>query len=183
MAPLTTSEMDCIHKLKAESFTPMQIHAQLVKDRRRRRQQGPDLTTVRRFVKGKTHKRAVTETRGRKKKLSVANVKAMDRARDKLTTQAVCEREISWDEVVRKARVPSVHRTTAAKHMLRELGVKALRPRAKLTRSNIDSVLTRGMPPGYPRTTIGFDIYNYSAQRSFAPRWRYWRHSTQLGHN
>ena len=92
MAPLTTSEMDRIHKLKAESLTPMQIHEQLVKDRRRRK---PDLTTVRRFVKGKTHKRATTETRGRKKKLSVANVKAMDRARDKLLTQADCERESS----------------------------------------------------------------------------------------
>ena len=62
----------------------------------------------------------------------------MDRARDKLITQGDREREISWDEVVRKVRVPSVHRTTAAKHMLRELGVKALRPRAKLTRSKID---------------------------------------------
>ena len=133
MAPLTTSGMDRIHKFKAESFTRMQIHAQLVMDRRRRRQQGPDLTTVRRFVRGKTHKRAVAETRGRKKKRSVANVKAMDRARDKVITQAGCEREISWDEVVRQARVPSVHRTTATKHMLRERGVKALRPRAKLT--------------------------------------------------
>ena len=95
MAPLTTREMDRIHKLKAESFTPMQIHEQLVKDRRRRRQQGPDLTTARRFVQWKTQKRATTETRGRKKKLSVANVKAMDRARDKLLTQADCERESS----------------------------------------------------------------------------------------
>ena len=135
MAPLTTSEMDRIHKLKAEPLTPMQIHEQLVKDRRRRK---PDLTTVRRFVKGKTHKRATTETRGRKKKLSVANAKAMDRARDKLITQGDREREISWDEVVLKVRVPSVHRATAAKHMLRELGVKVLHPRAKLTRSKID---------------------------------------------
>ena len=137
MAPLTTSGMDRIHKFKAESFTRMQIHAQLVKDRRRRRQ-GPDLMTVRRIVRGKTHKRAVAETRGRKKKRSVANVKAMDRGRDQVITQAGYEREISWDEVVRQARVPSVHRTTATKHMLRERGVKALRPRAKLTRSSID---------------------------------------------
>ena len=90
----------------------------------------------------------------------------MDRARDKLITQGDREREISWDEVVRKVRVPSVHRTTAAKHMLRELGVKALRPRAKLTRSNIDSVLTRGMPPqatpGQPSVLI-FTITQPSA--------------------
>ena len=62
----------------------------------------------------------------------------MGRARDKLITQGDREREISWDEVVLKVRVPSVHRATAAKHMLRELGVKVLHPRAKLTRSKID---------------------------------------------
>ena len=78
------------------------------------------------------------DARGRKKSLSNANLNATDRTRDKLITQADGEREISWDEVVRKSRVPAVHRTTVVNHMKRELGIQAMRPRAKLTRNNID---------------------------------------------
>ena len=70
--------------------------------------------------------------------MTPTNLKTMDRVRDELLTKADCEREISWDEVIRKARVRKVDRTTAAKHMKKELGVTALRPRAKLTRNDID---------------------------------------------
>ena len=57
-------ELDNIHQWKSESCSPLGIHRRLVADRRRKRLAGPDLTTVRRHVKGKTFKRAVaTETR------------------------------------------------------------------------------------------------------------------------
>ena len=46
----TKAEMDNVQKWGAASWTPVQIHAALVKDRKRRRQNGPDLTTVRRFA-------------------------------------------------------------------------------------------------------------------------------------
>ncbi len=134
----TDAELDKILKWKADSRTPIEIHNQLVKDRKRLKQKGPDLTTVRRFLKGSTHQRSATETRGRKRALTPTNLKTMDRVRDELLTKADCEREISWDEVIRKARVRKVDRTTAAKHMKKELGVTALRPRAKLTRNDID---------------------------------------------
>ena len=132
------AEKDTIQKLVAQGSTPKEIQARLAKDRRRRRQDGPDLTTVRRFVKGKTFKRSSKETRGRKTKLSLANLRTIDRVRDELITKTKGEREITWDEVIRKSRVPNVERSTAAKLMQAQFGVKARRPRAKLTRSDID---------------------------------------------
>ena len=152
----TKAEMDNVQKWGAASWTPVQIHAALVKDRKRRRQNGPDLTTVRRFAKGKAHKRSAKERRGRKTTLSAANLNTMERTRDNLVTKAECEREITWGEVVRKARVPNVDRTTAAKHMKRKFGVQAMRPRGKLTRNDIDEAerkricnKLRKLPRGY----------------------------------
>ncbi len=62
----TKAEMDNVQKWSAASWTSVQIHAALVKDRKCRRQNSPDLTTVRRFANGKTHKRSAKERRGRK---------------------------------------------------------------------------------------------------------------------
>ena len=135
---LSDTEMDNIQKWKASSWTAVQIHKRLSTDRGRRRQAPPDLTIVRRFVKGKTFKQSATETLGRKKSLSVADLRTMDRVRNELITKADGEREVTWGEVIRKSRVATVDRSTAAKHMHAELGVKPRRPRAKLTRNDID---------------------------------------------
>jgi hypothetical protein len=134
----TDAEQDNMHKWKAQPWTPNQIHARLAKDRARRGQPAPDPTTVRRFVNGKTFKRSAAETRGRKNKLSATNIRTMDRVRDEIITKAKGEREVTWEEIIRKSRVPTVDRSTAAKHMKKSLGVKPHRPRAKLIRSEAD---------------------------------------------
>ena len=53
---------------KEGGHTPIEIHARLVKGRKaeKPKRKGPDLTTVRRYIKGKTFKRSAVETRGRK---------------------------------------------------------------------------------------------------------------------
>ena len=71
-------ELDNTHRWKSESCSPAGIHRRLVADRRRKRLAGPDLTTVRRYVKGKTFKRAAVESRGRKRVLSDTNLAAID---------------------------------------------------------------------------------------------------------
>jgi len=108
-----------MQKWKSESLTPVQIHARLVRDRARRKQEGPDLTIVRRLLKGKPHKRSTVEVRGRKRSLSRANLHAMT-------------------EVISKSRVPGVDRSTAAKHMKEKFDVKARPPWLKPARSKID---------------------------------------------
>ena len=163
----TEAEMDNVQKWKAQSWTPTQMHDRLVKDRRRRRQSGPDLTTVRRFVRGKTFKRSAAETRGRKKTLSPANLNTMNRVRDELITKTDGEREITWDEVVHKSRVPTVDRSTASKHMKEAFGVQARRPRAKLTRNDIDEAerkricnTLRKLPRKYWTTSVHLTMDN-----------------------
>ena len=131
-------ELDNMQKWKSESLTPVQIHARLVRDRARRKQYGPDLTTVRRFLKGKSHKRSTVELRGRKRSLSDANLHAMNRVRKQLVQKADGEREVTWTEVISKSRVPGVDRSTAAKHMKEKFDVKARPPRLKPARSKID---------------------------------------------
>ena len=134
----SATELDNMQKWKSEPMTPSQIHARLMRDRKRRKQQGPDLTTVWRFLKGKSHKRSAVETGVRKRSLSDANLNAMDRARKLLIKKADGDREVIWGEVISKSRVLTVDPSTAAKHMKDKFGVTARPPRLKPARSKLD---------------------------------------------
>ena len=61
----------------------------------------PDITTVRRAVRGTSFKRARVETRGAKKTLSTANLHALDRARLRLIKKADNDSEVHWEDVMR----------------------------------------------------------------------------------
>ena len=131
-------ELDNIHQWKSESCSPLGIHRRLVADRRRKRLAGPDLTTVRRHVKGKTFKRAAAEVRGRKRALSDKNLATLDRVRGQLITKVDGDREVTWAEVMAKARAPKVCPSTVAKYMKDKFGVQARPPRLKPYRETID---------------------------------------------
>ena len=60
----TEAELDLMQQLKADNMAPTEIHKRLQRDRRRRRQIGPDLTTVRRALAGATFKRTQGPHRG-----------------------------------------------------------------------------------------------------------------------
>ena len=57
-AQFTDDELDNTQKWKSQRATPLEIHARLVKNRKRRPQTGQVLTTARRFLKGDTFKRS-----------------------------------------------------------------------------------------------------------------------------
>ena len=76
----TEAELDLMQQLKADNMAPTEIYKRLQRDRRRRRQIGPDLSTVRRALAGATFKRARVETRGGRKTLSPRNLRALDAA-------------------------------------------------------------------------------------------------------
>ena len=67
MAPhLSRKEIDYTNGLhNNKKLSPVEIHSKLDAYRRRRGLGGPDLTTVRRALRGKTHRRGVPERRGR----------------------------------------------------------------------------------------------------------------------
>ena len=104
------------------------------------------MATTRRAIRGKTFKRSKHETRGRKKILSNKNLATLDKKRDQLITKADGDYEVIWDDVVKAARVPHVHRTTAAKNMnAAGYNIKWRTPRLKPWRSEADEAERKRM--------------------------------------
>ena len=140
---LSATELDNIQVWKRAGATTSVIQGRLLKARQRQMKchakTGPDITAVRRAVKGTSFKRARVETRGAKKILSTANLHALDRARLRLIQKADNDSEVHWEDVVRAARVPACDLTTVAKNMKTAgLDVCARRPRMKPSRNEID---------------------------------------------
>ena len=116
-----------------------EIHRRVATHRTPRGQEAPDITTVRRALKGMTFKRATVETRGRKRSLTPINLKTLDATRKRLITKADGEYEVHWDDIADASRVPAGHRTTAARRMnAAGYDVKWRTPRLKPARTEID---------------------------------------------
>jgi hypothetical protein len=122
-----------------KAMTPKQICDDVARTRKKQGQSPPDLTAVRRALNGKTHRRGRQETRGAKKKLSAAHLRALECMRKKLIAKADNDHEVHWADVIEKAGVPKVDATTAAKNM-KDAGydVAARRPRQKPLRTKDD---------------------------------------------
>ena len=136
---LTDSELDQLVGWQAAGVTTPAMHERLAKQRRRTRQEVPDITTVRRALKGTTHKRGRSETRGRKRKLSATTLKKIDVTRDKEYEKVGGEGEIPLDTIRKRARAPEIHRTNVARSLERAgLGVKFRSPRQKPMRAAAD---------------------------------------------
>ena len=141
---LSATELDSLLEWRTRGMGAVEIHAKLVAARRKRRQQAPNITTVRRALSGKTHRRGRVETRGRKKKLSDVNVRRIEAARKELIKKADGEREVHWDDVLTRARVPRLHRSTAARSLQNAGYNVRWRPaREKPMRSDIDEAERR----------------------------------------
>ena len=84
----TDQELDDMHQWKSVGKTPLQICEKMTAARQKRGLRAPDITAVRRALKGKPFKRSTVETRGRKRSLTDANLKALDRARERPVTKA-----------------------------------------------------------------------------------------------
>lgn len=137
MAPhLSAVEQDRALQAMARKSTSLQIYDLLERARVRRGIQMVNLTVVRRFLKGATHKRGAKETRDRKRIYSRRNVLTMNAARRKFIQATKGTKQVKWDLIVRKARVPRAHRTTAARAFAREkINVKLRRSREKPQRT------------------------------------------------
>ena len=131
---LTEEELDKIAEWK--SLTTSEILQRLG---RRREQQGldsPCLRAVQRAVVGQTYRRGRSETRGRKRTLSAKNVRKLNVTRKALIKDAAGESEIHWSDVIKKARVPKVHRSTAYRSLQNAgINVRARTPRQKPMRT------------------------------------------------
>jgi hypothetical protein len=124
MAPhLDNVELDMVTRLSAEKKGPEEILAAISKRRRKMKIATPKIWAVRRAVAGVTHKRGVVEARGRKKKWNAVQTNRVFVKRRKMIEKAKGERYVTCDSITKAARVPKVHRTTAARY-LAEKGVQ-----------------------------------------------------------
>jgi hypothetical protein len=132
---MTPAEKDLIIKLNSKGKTPDEISAEIGKHRKKHTgsqqkkfQKAPDVGSIRRFLRGATHKSGGVETRGRPSDLTRANALHMNTVRKNLIKKSMLgkkPRYVKWDEIVKKSRVGPVHRTTAANAFTREnLSVK-----------------------------------------------------------
>ena len=136
---MTEQELDQAMMWQSKGATPCEIHRRLIRARAAVRECAPSLVVVRRALRGHTFKRSKVETRGRQQILSAANMRALDKARKRLYVQAAGDHEVTWEDIIRAARVPMVDRTTAAKCM-KAAGFDTVwrTPRTKPSRTEID---------------------------------------------
>lgn len=139
MAPhMTKIELDKAFAWQGNGHTAAEIHAKLTKLRARRDQEGPDLTTVRRTLRGKTHKRGLKETRGAKPKLTALQLRKLNTARKALIKKAKKEGEVHYEHIMEKAGVNHVTASTVSKHFKEKLGVAWRAPREEPLREKED---------------------------------------------
>ena len=114
MAPhLTRAELDQMQQWLSRGLGAMAIQKSLTAARHRRRAPGPDLTTVRRALKSKSHKRSAPERRGRKRSLGLAEVRALDKTRKRLIRECEGRRYVQWAEVIKRTPGVKCDRCTA----------------------------------------------------------------------
>ena len=132
MAPhLKAEELDEMFRLRNEGQTPIEIHAWLEAKRGQEDIAAPNVTNVRKALKGQSFRRGQVETRGRKRKLSRRVVLKLDRTRKELIEKAKNEKEVHWGDVLRRARVRA-HASTASRAFKAEgFDVKWRQPREK----------------------------------------------------
>ena len=114
---MTAHELDSMQAWKMQGASTKDIYRRPQRARSAGGGDGPNLATVRRALRGVTHRRGRAETRGRKRNLSPANVRALNTARKRLIEKADGQYEVHRDGVIRAARAPSVDRSIAAKGM------------------------------------------------------------------
>ena len=122
MAPhLQPKELDLLRywsgKLK---LTPSKVCSKLKEYREARGVVSPNITNVRKALKGLTYKRCGPEKRGRVRVYKRGDVLRMNRARLDLIKTVGQVREVHWGEIIRKAADPRADATTAARAFQKE---------------------------------------------------------------
>jgi transposase len=128
---LSGAELDFVSGLYSKGLGLMVIRRKLLQ--RRRGAPTPTVNNLRKTVQGKIYLRNKKETRGRKPKISVKKLKALNAARKALQRQSKGLHEVTLSAIAKKARVRA-HKTTVSR-ALRRLGISWRSPRIKPSRT------------------------------------------------
>ena len=135
---LTPMELDQLMKWKGKK-TPKELHALLAGQRLEKGIEPVKLPSVRKALRGQTHLRGRSETRGRKRRVTARGVEALDNARKRLQEKCGGNKEVPWKKIIKAARIKVVHPTTAARRMdAAGKDIKFRRPREKPQRTAED---------------------------------------------
>ena len=105
MAPhLTPAEQDIMLKAHAMKKTPAEIFEKLGALRQSKDIERVNITVVLRFLNGKTYKRGIAETRGRKRTYSRRNVLTMNAVRRAFIKKTKGTQQVKWSCIRRQAR-------------------------------------------------------------------------------
>ena len=117
MAPhFSKHKLDVAFSMAQQESTATEIHCHFLRLPTKKRLAAPDLTTVRRALRGVTHKRSMKETRGPKVKLTPVQVRRLNAARKDLIHKAAGEGEVHIADVMAKAKIDHVSIATVSKH-------------------------------------------------------------------
>ena len=106
MAPhLSPEEQDLLFASAASGKSAVEIWNVLAKKRRARGVDMMNVTAIRRFLRGKTHRRGMVETRGRKPIFTRKNVLAMDATRKKFIKKTRGAFRATWKGIRARARM------------------------------------------------------------------------------
>ena len=81
---LSAAELDSVQAWRSQGTSVLEIHRRLQRARATDGGDGPNLSTVRKALRGISHRRGMVETRGRKRILSPVSARALDAARKRL---------------------------------------------------------------------------------------------------
>lgn len=129
---LTPAERDQVRQLGAKGLEAKKIQTKINARRNIRHVEEIGVDAVLRAMSGKTHLQGRRETRGRKRLFNKRTVLKMNRVRKNLIKEAGGEYEVTWKDILKKARVRRGHRSTAKRAFAREkIPVALRRPREK----------------------------------------------------
>ena len=80
----SAAELDSVQAWRSQGSSALEIHRRLQRARATDGGDGPNLSTVRKALRGISHRRGMVETRGRKRILSPVSARALDAARKRL---------------------------------------------------------------------------------------------------
>ena len=133
VSQMAADEMDLIDEIvRMKGETPTHALRCVNGIRKTQRVRPLGKNAVHRYVGGDTHRRDATETRGRKRALSPADVKRLDRARRRLIKNAKAEKRVTYGNVVEAAGLEGKACERVCASALRGDGVAWRKPRNKI---------------------------------------------------
>jgi hypothetical protein len=96
-------------------------------------------STVYRFIRGETHVRSASETRGRPNQLRRQDIRKLQEARRRLCRAADSEELVTWQHVLDEADLDRTPSLRVVQDALRNEGVRFRRPRKKIALTSEDA--------------------------------------------